>query len=369
MPVPPPYAYLSIVPLLPLQGHDTVRRRLADAASRGTLPASLLLEGQQGVGKQRLAIWLAQYLLCAGSERPCGSCQHCRFALQLTHPDLHWFFPRPRLKDSDASIDEVKSDSADARAERVAASGLYAAPSGSDGLFIATTRLVVQQAGLSPALAARKVFIIGDAERMVPQEGSEFAANAFLKLLEEPLPDTHIILTSSEPGALLPTIRSRVASVRVAPLPDADVRAFVELPPVAEALDALGVPAGTAERVALAAGSIGSLFGRDGQALAADAAKRVLAAATSADPSQRYRVALAQGVGKARGAFADSLDELTALLHARARCAVGEADDRLALGASRAVPIVEEAKVRANGNVNPQLVSAVLMRDLRDLVG
>lgn len=352
------------MPLLPLQGHDAIRRRLADAANRGTLPASLLLEGQRGVGKQRLAIWLAQYLLCAGDGRPCGSCQHCRFTLQLTHPDLHWFFPRPRLKDSDPSVEEVKADYAEARAERVAASGLYAAPSGSDGLFIATTRLVVQQAGLSPALAARKVFIIGDAERMVPQEGSEFAANAFLKLLEEPLPDTTIIITSSEPGALLPTIRSRVSSVRVPRLPDADTRAFLELPPVSAALDGLGVPPGAAERLQLAGGSIGSLFGRDGQALAAEAARKILAAATSADHSQRYRVALGQGVGKARGAFADSLDELTTLLNARVRRAVAEADDRVALGASRAVPIVEEAKVKANGNVNPQLVSAVLMRDV-----
>ena len=58
--------------------------------------------------------------------------------------------------------------------------------------------------------------MIGDAERMVAQEGSDQAANAFLKLLEEPPADTTLILTSSEPGALLPTIRSRSVSVRVA---------------------------------------------------------------------------------------------------------------------------------------------------------
>ena len=46
--------------------------------------------------------------------------------------------------------------------------------------------------------------VIGDAERMVVQEGTDVAANAFLKLLEEPLPDTTLLLTSSDPGALLP---------------------------------------------------------------------------------------------------------------------------------------------------------------------
>lgn len=316
------------------------------------------------MGKQRLALWLAQYLLCAGDDKPCGSCQHCRFVLQLTHPDLHWFFPRPRPKDAEASVQEVKADYAEARAERAAASGLYAAPSGSDGLFIATIRLIVQQAGMSPALAARKVFIVGDAERMVPQEGSEFAANAFLKLLEEPLADTIIIITSSESGALLPTIRSRVASVRIPSLPDSDARAFLELPAVGEALDALGVPAGVTERIRLANGAPGSLFGRDDQVTATDAAKRLLAAATSADRSLRYRVALAQGAGKARGAFADSLDELSALLHDRARRAVADSDDQGARGASAAMPMVEEAKTRANGNVNPQLIGAMLMRDV-----
>jgi DNA polymerase-3 subunit delta' len=52
---------------------------------------------------------------------------------------------------------------------------------------------------------------------MVPQEGADAAANAFLKLLEEPPADTTLILTSSEPGALLPTIRSRVVALACGP--------------------------------------------------------------------------------------------------------------------------------------------------------
>ena len=54
---------------------------------------------------------------------------------------------------------------------------------------------------LGRASEIRRVFVVGDAERMVPQEGADMAANAFLKLLEEPLPDTFLILTTSEPGA------------------------------------------------------------------------------------------------------------------------------------------------------------------------
>src|SRR5689334_4101651 len=188
------------MPLVELHGHERLREQLRTAASRGTLPSSLLLHGPRGVGKQRLALWLGQLLLCAGEQpRPCGRCPQCRFSLALTHPDLHWVFPRPRLKDSDPSLEDVRDDYAEAIAERISAHGLYAPTSGTDGIYVATVRAVVRAAALSPAMAARKVFVIGDAERMVSQVGSEEAANAFLKLLEEPPANTTVILTSSEP--------------------------------------------------------------------------------------------------------------------------------------------------------------------------
>ncbi|HMC53677.1 MAG TPA: hypothetical protein VKH19_00775, partial [Gemmatimonadaceae bacterium] len=168
--------------IIPLYGHEELRDRLRDAASRGALPPTLLFQGMRGVGKQRLALWLGQLLLCEqdAARAPCNECNSCRFALQLTHPDLHWYFPRPRPKDSDPDLDEVRADYAEAIAERVGEAGLYPPPSGSEGIYIATVRAMVQQAVLSPAISKRKVFIVGDAERMVPQEGSEQAANAFL---------------------------------------------------------------------------------------------------------------------------------------------------------------------------------------------
>ena len=73
---------------------------------------------------------------------------------------------------------------ADARIqERMEAGGLYARPDGTAGIFVYAARLLVHRASLTPSLARRKVFIVGDAERMVPQASSQEAANAFLKLL------------------------------------------------------------------------------------------------------------------------------------------------------------------------------------------
>ncbi|HET7459521.1 MAG TPA: hypothetical protein VFJ74_17855 [Gemmatimonadaceae bacterium] len=352
--------------IVPLYGHAVLARRLLAQDARKALPASLLFQGPRGVGKQRLALWLGQALLCtaAPDARPCGVCQSCRYAAELCHPDLRWVYPRPRLKDADAAAREVDQDYAEATAERVKEGGLYAPPSGSEAIYVATVRTIVQQAVMSPSIGRRKVFVIGDAERMVPQEGADAAANAFLKLLEEPPADTTILLTSSEPGALLPTIRSRVVAVRVPALPERDMLAFLADTRVAAALDAdRGLPRGAAERARLAAGAPGTLIGRGEQVAASEAAARLLEAAT-ASRATRFRVAFAQGGARARGAYSDVLDALSVLLHERARAAARRDDAPAALGAARAVECVECAKARAAGNVNPSLVTASLLRDL-----
>ncbi|HMA25804.1 MAG TPA: hypothetical protein VKP00_17450, partial [Gemmatimonadaceae bacterium] len=228
------------MPLLPLYGHAALRKRFKNALARNTLPASLLLQGPRGVGKQQLALWLARLLLCESTDRgaaPCGVCKPCRMASELHLPDLHWFFPRPRLKEPNPDPEDVQHDIAEGIAERLANGGVYEPPGGDEAIYVSMVRTIVHMAALAPAMGRRKVFVIGDAERMVAQEGSDQAANAFLKLLEEPPANTMIILTSSEPGALLPTIRSRVVVVRVAPLSLDDVRAFVADPTVASRLD------------------------------------------------------------------------------------------------------------------------------------
>jgi DNA polymerase-3 subunit delta' len=146
--------------LLPLIGHDALRERLSEQVSRGALPASLLLQGPPGIGKQRLALWLGQRLLCESDNAPCGVCQHCTYMLAGVHPDLRWYFPRPRLKDSsDVALEEVAADYAEAIADRATAHGLYARPDGSQGIYVYVARLIVQQAVSTPAMARRKVFV------------------------------------------------------------------------------------------------------------------------------------------------------------------------------------------------------------------
>jgi len=222
------------MPIPPLYGHEGIRNRLAGAIASGRLPQSLLLEGPRGVGKQRLALWLAQALVCEdrgkGKGEGCGACQHCKLVLSLSHPDVHWFVPVELSKkgaDADKQVElvaEALGDELAARRERP----LYEPPSGLASHNIASVRLLLRRLALTPALARRKVFILGDAERLVPQTGADAAANALLKALEEPPADTVFVLTATEPEALLPTILSRVVRVRVARLPDSIVAVFAQ---------------------------------------------------------------------------------------------------------------------------------------------
>src|SRR4051812_15141787 len=151
----------ALAGLVPLFGHESLKQQLRDAIRRGALSASILLQGPRGIGKQRLALWIGQLLLCEKQgDEPCGACAQCKFSLRLVHPDLHWFFPRPRLKDSDPDLADVKQDQSEAVADRVEANGLYAAPPGDEAIFVATVRAIVASAVMSPALAKRKIYVI-----------------------------------------------------------------------------------------------------------------------------------------------------------------------------------------------------------------
>ncbi|HVZ48916.1 MAG TPA: hypothetical protein VG916_09045 [Gemmatimonadaceae bacterium] len=349
------------MPFAPLIGHESLRARLDEQVRRGTLASGILFTGPAGIGKQRLALWLAQRLLCEEPGAPCGACQHCRFVLEGTHPDLLWVFPRPNLKDSDAAPDEVAADYAEAVAERVAAGGVYTRPDGSAGIFRYTTRLLVQRASRAPALARRKVFVVGEADRMVPQASSPEAANMFLKLLEEPPASTFLLLTSSEPGALLPTIRSRVLEVRVRPLPPAGVRSFLALPAAAP----LAAQGTVDELVALSHGAPGAVVDAAPRAAAVRRARTLLDAAVQ-HRDRIYSVAYAQGAAGARGGFSDALDALTELVYARTRAAATSGDERTAGAGERAMVAIEEAKRDAERNATPQLVAFRLLTRLSE---
>ena len=353
------------MPIPALYGHEGIRSRLVGAIASGRLPQALLFEGPRGVGKQRLALWLAQALMCenpgegrgTGKGEPCGQCQHCKLVLNLSHPDVHWFVPVELAKkgaDADKQVDLVAEALAEEMAER-RERPLYEPASGLASHGIASVRLMLRRLALTPAFGRRKVFVIGDAERLVPQTGAEAAANALLKALEEPPADTVFMLTSSEPDALLPTIQSRVVRVRVARNADSIVAAFAQ--------HELGIRSqrDIAERVTSAEGRIGKLLAAREGAGGTGQTAEAFQAAVVGGAVQRYGFALRQAPFQARGGFTAMLDGLLEQLREQAR-AGGETAQVV-----QAIAHTFAARELAQGNVNPQLVAAVLADQLAEL--
>ncbi len=348
--------------LAPFVGHQDLRAQLLDAHASGRLPQVLLLTGPHGVGKQRAALWLAQRLMCSGKPgEPCGSCSGCHKVLVLMHPDVHWLIPVARAKagDHDKQVEEVGELLEAAMAER-RADPLWTAPEGMAIHGIASARLVQRRASLTASEGGWRVFIIGRAERLVSQESSPEAANALLKLLEEPPPRSLFVLTTAEAGMVLPTIRSRAVPVRMGRIEDADVRAFLLAHKPVLATDAV---------VTGARGSIGNaLAGENAGRTSGKAAAREFLRAVADGPAAAAARALRQPPWQARGEFTALLDGLAAVLAADARSGITGGDATRNEGARVAgITRVLATREQAQGNVNPQLLLAVLADELTAL--
>ena len=339
--------------LRPLYGHEALRERLSQAVRAGRLPQALLLHGPRGVGKQRLALWLSQLVLCEqGALEPCGRCQPCRLVGNLSHPDVHWYAPLEPAKkaaDADKLIDLIEAALGDEMAVR-RERPLYGPPSGLASHSVAAVRLILRQVSLTPAMGSHKIFLIGDAERLIPQQANLESANALLKVLEEPPGDTLLILTAAEPDKLLPTILSRLVRTRVLSLPDTVMTSFIqnELPDLKN----------RSRAVASAQGSIGRLLALTAPPVGGGEASGSFLDALRGGSADRYAAALRQTPFQARGGFTDMLDGLVDRLRQEAK----EGGDTRRIAA--AIALVLEARERAQGNVNPQLLAAVLSDDL-----
>ncbi|MCK6457389.1 MAG: DNA polymerase III subunit delta' [Phycisphaerae bacterium] len=173
---------------------DTARRRLRDALAACRVPHAYLFAGPDGVGKRMLAVRFAQRLLCANpAQDACGACEECAMMASGVHPDYHY-------------VDRgLKKFHRDKRVQARAAIKLS---------IDVIRQFVIEAVLLRPVRGRAKVFVIDEAERMSPD-----AQNALLKTLEEPPPDTYLILCTRSPEQVLPTTRSRCQVVPFGPLP------------------------------------------------------------------------------------------------------------------------------------------------------
>lgn len=194
------------------------------------VPHAWLFFGPPGAGLEDAGRTVAQALVCGVEPmRGCGSCATCRRVVEGNHPDVVWIMSEiEQLRRGTVRKSEVQgAASRDIRIEQI--------------------RKLIERLALRPLEGANKVAIIVGADAMNPP-----AQNALLKQLEEPPPNSVLVLTTSAPDTLLPTIRSRCIPISFPPSGDA-----VDAEPSgwADAFDALkpGQPAGwlaLAERAA-----------------------------------------------------------------------------------------------------------------------
>jgi len=213
------------------EARDALRRMLA--AER--VPGALLFTGEDGIGKKLFALELAKALNCR-TRKGVEACDQCSSCLRIPQIDY------PASSDKDANNRIIRTRHADV--------GLVRPPT--RFLLVSQMREIEREANFRPYEGRARVFIIEDADRM-----NENAANALLKTLEEPSSTSFIILTTSQPAALLPTIRSRCQAIRFAPIPPAEIEKFL--------IEQKGIPRRDAGL--LASTSRGSI----GRALATDA--------------------------------------------------------------------------------------------------
>jgi len=188
-----------------LPWHREAWSRLADPAS--SLHHGMILSGISGIGKREFAVALAQRILCSevNDSLPCGTCQNCKLFNAGTHPDFHVI-----CSESEAVEGRIKhiSQYSD-RYQDIVAREKKANPS----LVIPVDqiRTLIERSYQSSHISESRVALILPADRM-----NTNAANALLKLLEEPPAGAFFLLVSDQPGLLPATIRSRCVNESLA---------------------------------------------------------------------------------------------------------------------------------------------------------
>ena len=167
-------------------GHDRQITYLNSCRSRGTLPHSYLFHGPEHVGKLTFALMLAQSFFCVKANTTdirsaCGQCASCRAIVELRYPGVFFLDTTHTLVSKKETRKEIP---------------------------IEDIRELKRILSFAPKADQWRLAIINEADKM-----SEEAANAFLKLLEEPGSQTLLILVAPHNDLLLPTIVSRTQAL------------------------------------------------------------------------------------------------------------------------------------------------------------
>ncbi len=210
-----------------------LKQVLRQSVQRGHVAHAQLFRGAEGSAALALALAYAQYLNCEGraadADDSCGHCPACLKIKKLAHPDLNFILPTTTTKavPKDATSGKFMADWRTFLAESPY-QGFndwmqhIGAENKQGSISKEEAGQLLKLVSLKAFEAAYKIVILWLPELMHPA-----AANAVLKLLEEPPPATVFLLVTNEAERLLPTILSRVQSVVVRPFSEDDITAYI----------------------------------------------------------------------------------------------------------------------------------------------
>lgn len=217
-----------------IPGLDEIKDKLITAVRTNHLAHALLLHGPEGSANLKVALALATYLTCKnrGEQDACGSCDSCQKMAKLIHPDLNFTFPVPSKIKEDEKEEEGKGNDVLASWRKFVLDSGY----GNIQDWIAhnaftrqlnisrnAARNIVQTVSLKSFEGGYKIIFIWCPELM-----HSTAANALLKVLEEPPANTLFLLVAYQPDQLLNTILSRTQKVLVRGFTDEEIRTHLQ---------------------------------------------------------------------------------------------------------------------------------------------
>jgi DNA polymerase III delta' subunit len=201
-----------------LIGQERIKEVLSSAFSSDTLGHAYLFCGDNGVGTFAAALDIAMALHCSATEkRPCCHCSACKKILNYSHPDLHVVMPlalQKEQKGSDGKITDAAWDEI-ALQVRQRIDNPYLIPEYATvpSIPVEWIREISHAIRRGAVLKGKNIVIIDGIDTMQPE-----SANAMLKTLEEPPAGTLLILCTSRPHTVLPTIVSRCQLLRFSAL-------------------------------------------------------------------------------------------------------------------------------------------------------
>lgn len=203
-----------------IPGLQDLKDKLIQSARNNQLAHALLLYGPAGSGTLSVALALSTYLFCEDKREndACGTCSSCQKMAKLIHPDLNFTFPSPSKDTEKEKKDEKNTDIMTSWRDFAVGK-----PYGNLQDWIAhnsftkqlnisknAARQIIQALSLKSFEGGYKIILIWHPEFM-----NIAAANALLKVLEEPPAKTLFLLVAHQPEQLLNTILSRTQKISV----------------------------------------------------------------------------------------------------------------------------------------------------------